>query len=48
VEGRAVDIDELKKLIENFAIKVEQPLATEILSESFEGATVFRDMFPPS
>ena len=43
-----MDIEDLKKFITDFATKSKKLFATEVLSESYEGATVFRDMFPPS
>ena len=46
VEGRTVDMAELRRLVEDFAGRGKSLYSTEVLHEVYEGATVFHDMFP--
>ena len=47
IEGRTVDMEELRKLVESFSRKGGKTIyCTEVLSEVYQGATVFRDLYP--
>ena len=46
IEGRTVDMEELRKLVESFSKKGKSIYSTEVLSEVYQGAIVFRDLYP--
>ena len=47
IEGRTVDMEELRKLVESFSKKGGKTIyCTEVLSEVYQGATVFCDLYP--
>ena len=47
VEGRTVDMAEVKAYIADLAsAKNKSVFPMEVLTEAYEGATVFRDVFP--
>ena len=39
-------MEELRKLVESFSKKGKSIYSTEVLSEVYQGATVFRDLYP--
>jgi hypothetical protein len=39
-------MEELRKLVESFSKKGKSIYSTEVLREVYQGATVFRDLYP--
>jgi hypothetical protein len=46
IEGRTVDMKEVRDYVDLCVTKSTSLIPMEVINEAFEGATVFRDVFP--